>query len=440
MDGATLTLVLFGLLFATVLIGVPIAFALGIVAIVVGFLEWGPFSAFLLSSQVAGALFNQTLIALPFFMFMASVLDRAGIAEDLYAAMHLWMGALRGGLAVGTVLACAGIAAMSGVSAVGVMAMGRLALPAMLGRGYDKGIALGVILAGGALGQLIPPSLIAIVYSGLAGVSIGQMFLAGIGPGLLLTTLFCVYVLVRAGLDPRLAPALPKAERAAIGRRERLVATLKVAPAILVVLAVLGSMFAGLASPTEAAAVGAATSLLVAVLQRRLRLADLATMSLETGRQTAMVMWIAINALLFVAVYSGIGGEAFIRGLVEGLALPPTAIVLVMMAIVFALGFVMDPIGILFLTMPIFIPIVEAIGFDPILFGGLVILNLEMAYLTPPFGYNLFYLKSVAPPSVTLADLYRAAPAFVALQALGLAICWLVPEIVTGLPQAVLGR
>ncbi|MGJ3264947.1 MAG: TRAP transporter large permease [Salinarimonas sp.] len=440
MDGAALTFVLFGLLFATVLIGVPIAFALGIVAIVVGFVEWGPFSAFLLSSQVAGALSNQTLLALPFFMFMASVLARAGIADDLYAAMHLWMGALRGGLAVGTIVACAGIAAMSGVSAVGVMAMGRLALPAMLERGYDRGIALGVILAGGALGQLIPPSLIAIVYSGLAGVSIGKMFLAGIGPGLLLTALFCVYVLVRAGLDPRLAPALPKTERARVGARERLAVSLRVLPAIVVVLAVLGSMFAGLASPTEAAAMGAATSLLVAALQRRLRAGALAAMALETGRQTAMVMWIAINALLFVAVYSGTGGESFIRGLVEGLALPPAAIVLVMMAIIFALGFVMDPIGILFLTMPIFIPIVSAIGFDPILFGGLVILNLEMAYLTPPFGYNLFYLKSVAPPAITLADLYRAAPAFVALQALGLAICWLVPEIVTGLPQAVLGR
>lgn len=439
MGGEVLTLILFGALFFLIFTGVPITFALGIVAISVGFLEWGPFSIFLLSGQVTGAIFNQSLISIPFFLLMASILSRTGIADDLYKAMYIWMGGLRGGLAAGTVLVCAGIAAMSGVSAVGVMSMGRLALPAMLKRHYDKRIALGVILAGGALGQLIPPSLMAIVLSGVSGVSIGKMFLAGLGPGLLLTALFCSYVLIRSWMKPDLCPALPKVERDALTWRDRAAATVRIVPAAIVVLSVLGSMFGGIASPTEAAAMGAATSLIVAFAQGRLSLSIIPEICVEAARQTTMVLWIAMTSLLFVAVYSGIGGQDIIREIIDGLSLSPAMLIAAMMVIIFVLGFIMDPLGIIFLTMPIFVPMVIEVGFDLIWFCGLVIVNLEMAYLTPPFGYNLFYLKSVAPKDVNIRDIYAAAPQFVLLQMIGLIICCLAPWVITGLPEAVFG-
>src|SRR5690606_14876243 len=251
MSVETLTLVLFAGLFALIFLGVPLAFALGTVAVVVGYFEWGPMALHLLAGHVKGTVFNYTLVSIPFFMFMASVLSKSGVADDLYAAIYMLLGPIRGGLAVGTVLACALIAAMSGVSAVGVMAMGTLALPAMISRGYDKHMAMGTVLAGGALGQLIPPSILGIVYSGLANVSIGQIFLAGVVPGLLLATLFITYVLIKCLIDRNAGPALSAEERALITWKERVSSLLGLAPALLLVLAVLGVMFAGIAGPTE---------------------------------------------------------------------------------------------------------------------------------------------------------------------------------------------
>lgn len=435
----SLTALLFLGLFGLIFLGVPLAFALGSVALVLGYFQWGPLSLHLISSQIKGAIFNYTLVSIPFFMFMANMLSKSGIADDLYAAIHKLMGPLRGGLAMGTVLACALIAAMSGVSAVGVMSMGMLALPAMLARRYDKRMALGTILAGGALGQLIPPSVLAIVYSGLANISIGQVFLAGVMPGLLLVGLFIAYVAIRCLLDPQVGPALSAEERAAIDWRERLASLAGVLPPILLVLCVLGSMFAGIASPTEAAAVGALGSLLLALVHGRLDRATLLGACLETLKSTSMVLWIALSSLLFVAVYAGIGGDELVRGLLLDLELPPGGVIVIMMVVIFLLGTVMDPIGIVFLTTPIFVPIVVDLGFSPLWYGALLIINLEMSYLTPPFGYNLFYLKAVAPRHITMVDLYRAVPPFILLQMTGLAAAALFPDLATWLPNLVFG-
>ncbi len=434
-----LTAILFLGLFALIFLGVPLAFALGSVALVLGYFQWGPLSLHLIASQVKGAIFNYTLVSIPFFMFMANVLSKSGIADDLYAAIHKLLGPLNGGLAMGTVLACALIAAMSGVSAVGVMAMGMLALPAMLARGYDKRMAMGTILAGGALGQLIPPSILAIVYSGLANISIGQVFLAGVVPGLLLVALFVGYVAIRCLLDPAKGPALSPEERARLTWSERLASLAGVLPPMLLVLCVLGSMFGGIASPTEAAAVGALGSLLLALLHRRLTWQNLFAACRETLKSTSMVLWIALASLLFVSVYAGIGGDDLVRGLLLDLGLPPGGVIVIMMVIVFLLGMVMDPIGIVFLTTPIFVPIVVELGFSPLWYGALLIINLEMSYLTPPFGYNLFYLKAVAPEGTTMAELYRAVPPFIALQMLGLAAAAFFPELVTWLPTLAFG-
>lgn len=439
MEAGTLTVLLFGSLFFLIFLGVPLAFAIGSVAIVVGFFEWGPMALHLLSGHVKSAIFNYTLVSIPFFMLMANVLGKAGIANDLYAAIHMLFGPLRGGLAVGTILACTLIAAMSGVSAVGVLAMGTLALPAMLARGYDKHMAMGTILAGGALGQLIPPSVLGIVYSGLANVSIGQVFLSGVMPGLLLVGLFCVYVLARCYLNPEVGPALSLEERSKITAQDRWRAAIGVIPPILLVLAVLGVLFLGIAGPTEAAAVGAAGAILIGLLRRNLRWADMTEALRETLKSTSMVLWIALSSLMFVSVYTGIGGDKLVRSLLVGLDLGPGLVMGIMMVIIFVLGTIMDPVGIIFLTTPIFLPIVVALGFDPLWYGGMLIINLEMSYLTPPFGYNLFYLKSVAPPGITMGDLYRSTPEFVALQALGLVICAVFPSIITWLPRHVFG-
>ena len=434
-----LTVLLFGSLFLLIFLGVPLAFAIGTVAIVGGFFEWGPMALHLFSGHVKSAIFNYTLVSIPFFMFMANILGKAGIANDLYAAIHILFGPLRGGLAVGTILACTLIAAMSGVSAVGVLAMGTLALPAMLARGYDKHMAMGTILAGGALGQLIPPSVLGIVYSGLANVSIGQVFLSGVVPGLMLVVLFCAYVLLRSYFNPKVGPALSAEERSMITANDRWRAAVGVVPPILLVLLVLGVLFLGIAGPTEAAAVGAAGAVLIGLLRRSLRWPHVVEALRETLKSTSMVLWIALSSLLFVSVYAGIGGDKLVRETLVGLDLAPGLVMALMMVIIFLLGTVMDPVGIVFLTTPIFLPIVIALGYDPLWYGGMLIVNLEMSYLTPPFGYNLFYLKSVAPPEITMRDLYRSTPPFVALQALGLLICAAFPGIITWLPRYVFG-
>lgn len=439
MSVMVLTPALFGSLFALIFAGVPLAFALGTVAVVVGLIEWGPMALHLMSGHIKGAIFNNTLVSIPFFMFMASILSKCGIADNLYRAIHMLFGPLRGGLAVGTVLACTLIAAMSGVSAVGVMAMGTLALPAMLARGYDRKMSMGVILAGGALGQLIPPSVLGIVYSGLANVSIGQIFLAGVVPGLLLALLFCLYVLVRCWFDRNAGPALSRQERDAIGWRDKVASVAGVMPAVLLVMLVLGVMFLGIAGPTEAAAVGALGSMVLAWWRGSLSFAMVKSASNETLKATTMILWIALSSLMFVSVYAGIGGDKLVQSLLVGLDIPPMAVLSIMMVIIFLLGTVMDPVGIIFLTTPIFVPIVVDLGYSPLYYGALLIINLEMSYLTPPFGYNLFYLKSVVPRDVTMREIYASTPHFIALQALGLVLCAAFPFIITWLPDLVFG-
>lgn len=435
MPAEILTLVMFVMLGGLIFLGMPIVFALGTVAISVGFMLWGESSLYLLSSHVYGVIFNFTLLSVPFFLFMSNVLKEAGIAEDIYDAMYKWMGILPGGLAIGTIIACAIVASLSGVSAVGVMAMGTLALPAMLARGYDKRLASGTILAGGALGQLIPPSIIALVYSNIATVSVGKMFLAGVLPGILLSCLFILYIFIRCVLDKKLCPPLSKETIASFTWEVRCKSLLKITPPMLIIVAVLGSLFGGIASPTESAAVGAVSSLLLATCYGRITWKNLKIITLDTLKSSAMVMWIATSSLLFVAVYTGLGGSSFIKDLLMGLTVSPAVIMCLMMLLVFFLGTFMDPVGILYLVCPIFLPIVIDLGYDPIWFGGILILNLETSYLTPPFGYNLFYLKSVATDILSTKDLYLSTPPFILLQLIGMLLCVLFPEIILWLPN-----
>ncbi|GAB5512255.1 MAG: TRAP transporter large permease subunit [Hyphomicrobiales bacterium] len=430
MDASLLTILLFASLICILFLSVPIAFGIGIVSLTFGYFIWGPASIFILASQVYAGMQNPSLVSLPFFMFMAAILVRSGIADDLYDAMYLLIGKFRGGLAIGTIFVCAGIGCMSGVSAVGVLTSTKIALPAMLRRNYDEKISLGVIMSGGALGQLFPPSVLAIVYGGLSGVSVGKMFAVGLSTGIALVFCLVTYVFIRCWLNKELCPAAEDDPRQEISLQTRIQIYSRTLPSILIVLAVLGSMLAGIATPTEAAAIGAAASALIALILRAINGKDIFNAAVDAAKQTTMVLWIALNSLLFVSVYSGIGGGDVVNDLIVNLSISPGLVTAAMLVIVFVLGFFIDPIGILFLTMPVFLPVLLALDVNLIWFGALTILVLETAYLTPPFGYNIFFLKAAAPASISLLTIYSATPAFVLIQLLTVAVCFAMPEIV----------
>jgi tripartite ATP-independent transporter DctM subunit len=429
---------LFLSLFVLILMGVPLAFALGTVALTASFFLWGPQSLYILGTHAEGLIFNYTLLAVPFFVFMANILNVTRLAEGFYDTMYKWLGPVRGGLGYGTVLACAVIAAMSGVSAVGVVTMGVLALPSMLRHGYNRKMAMGTIMAGGALGQLIPPSILALLYSGVAGISVGKMFLAGVGPGALLVGLYILYIAIRSGLNYRMAPPMSLEERATITWGNKFRSLIHVIPAAILIFCVLGLLLLGVASPSEAAATGAAGSVCLGLLAKRLNWEKFKEACLSTVQTTSMVMWIAMASVVFVSIYAGIGGDEFIRSTLEILTTNRWTTLILIFAVIFLLGTMMDPVGIIFLAVPIFLPIVESLGFDKLWFGGMVILCLETAYLTPPFGYNLFYLKSVTPPDVKMKEIYQAAIPFILIQLVALALCILFPQIVVELPNRLL--
>jgi tripartite ATP-independent transporter DctM subunit len=435
-----ITLLLFISLFTLIFLGVPLAFALGSVAIIFSYFLLGPKSLYLLTSRTSGAMFNYIMLAVPLFMFMANVLERSGLADDLYHAFHIWMGPVRGGLAIGTVLICTAMAAMSGVSAAAVLTMGIIAVPAMIKRGYDKSLVLGSTMAGGALGQLIPPSVLMVVYGGMAGVSVGKLFMGGVFPGLLLSGLFVLYIAVRSFIQKDVAPALPLEERRQITWQMKFVALKAIVLPALLIVGVLGSIFQGVATPTEAAAIGALGSILCGLVYKRLSWEVIKGACVNTLKSTCMVMWIMVGSLLFVSFYFGVGGADFVKDTLVGIKLNPWVIILGMQLVIFFLGCLMDPAGIVMLCTPLWIPVIKALGFDPLWFGVLFIVNLEMSYLTPPFGYNLFYMKSISPEGITMADIYRSVTPFVALQGVGLVLCMIFPEIITWFPGKMIGK
>jgi tripartite ATP-independent transporter DctM subunit len=369
---------------------------------------------------------------------MAAVLQRSGIVDALYRAMELWFVRLSGGLAVGTVVICTIMAAMTGIVGAAVAAMGILALPSMLKRGYDQRLALGTICAGGTLGILIPPSVITIVYAVTAQISVGQMFIGGIVPGLLLAALYIAYIVVRTALQPQMAPTSREAEDVGWGLRLRALSAL-ILPALIIV-GVLGSIYAGIATPTEAAAVGVAGAVLSAATQRRLDAEMLGRAAFDTLKVSAMILWITIGAKAFVAIFTGTGGADFLLGQIEALEANRYVVLLAMMLILIFLGMFLDEIGIILLCVPVFLPVIRFLEFDPLWFGIVFLVSAQMAYITPPFGYTLFYLKGVVPPSIGMETIYRAIVPFFVLQVVGLVICVVWPELVLWLPQQMIGR
>ncbi|MCO5786279.1 TRAP transporter permease DctM/Q [Pseudomonas sp. G11-1] len=433
MSVEVLTLLFFGALVLFILLGLPLVFVLGGVSVVFLYFTWGIESFYMVSSQIYGSMGSFTLVAIPLYVFMAMILERTGVARDLYHMMHLWFGGMRGGLAVGTLGICAIFAAMVGVSGAAVVAMGTIALPAMLQRGYDKRMALGVINTGGGWGILIPPSIMMILYALISGVSVGKMFAAGILPGLLLIVITVLYVIIRSFLQPELAPALPASERASWPEKFRAVRSV-VLP-VLVVVMVMGSIIGGLTTPTEAAAMGVLGALISAAVYRQLSFSMVHEASIRTLKLTGMIAWILFAAHAFSAAYQSMGAQQLIEGLMQLIPGGPWGIIIAMMIIVFLLGMVLDPLGIMLITLPVFLPIVDALGFDPIWFGILFVINMEIGYMTPPLGFNLFYLKAIVPPGITMKDIYASVIPFVLLEILAIIIMMIFPQIVTYLPN-----
>ncbi|MCO6389630.1 TRAP transporter large permease subunit [Aliihoeflea aestuarii] len=428
-----LTVLFFGSLVVFLMLGVPVVFVLGGISVIFLYFTWGPHAFYIVASRMWTTMNNFTLIAIPLYILMAMILERSGVAQRLYHMMHLWWGGIRGGLAIGTIFICAIFGAMVGISGAAVTAMGTIALPAMLKRGYDKELVLGAINTGGGWGVLLPPSILMVLYSLITGVSVGQLFAAGVGPGILLIIMAAIYIAVRCHLQPHLGPPLPPEERG--DWSEKLAALRAVILPILIVFFVLGSIFAGLATPTEAAAIGVFGALMTSFVNRQFSWSMLGEASLRTFRLTAMIMWILFAAHAFSTAYTAMGAQSFITELMNYVPGGKWGALIAIMVILFLLAMVLDPVGIMLITLPVFMPLVAMHGFDPIWFGILFIIMMEIGYMTPPFGFNLFYLKGVAPPDVTMGDIYRSIVPYTIVELVGLAIIIMFPAIALWLPS-----
>lgn len=427
------TLTLFGLFILLMVMGQPLMLALGASAVVGIYFLWGPDALHLTAIRAYSAANNFVLMAIPPFIFMGCMLERAGIAQGLYDLMHKWLGGLPGGLGIGTILVCTIFAAMVGVSGAATITMALVALPSMLKYNYDKRLSVGVIAAGGALGVLVPPSVLFIVLALYTNTSVGKLFMGGLAAGLVLVVLFIGYTFIISYLRPDIGPAVPKLERASWPERIR--ALKAVGLPILLIAVVLGSLLLGVATPSEAAAVGGAGAMLCALLQGTLSRKNVMDASLTTLRLSAMVMWIVFAANIFTALYTAIGAENLVRDTLSIMPGGAWGIIISMQIIWLVMGCMLDPLGIMILTAPLFFPIVTSMGFDPIWFGVLFVVNMEMAFLTPPFGFNLFYIRSVAPPDVSMLDIYRSVLPFVMLQALGLTLMMIFPQLILWIPN-----
>lgn len=429
------TLLMVAGLFALMAIGVPLAASTLLVALTAALLKFGPPGLLLISTNVTGVLLDKhALIAVPFFVFMANVMERSGVARELFDSMSALAGRLRGGVAVQTCLVSVVLAAMSGIVGGEIVLLGLIALPQMLRLGYDRKLSIGGICASGSLATLIPPSVVLIVYGAEAGVSIKDLFSAGITPGILLAGLYIAYILARCNLNPALSP--PPESGPAVPLRRRLRELKGLAAPGALIFGVLGSIYAGIATVTESAAIGAAGAMLVALLRRELSPNAIREALWATTMTTGAILWIIIGAVSLVGIYNIMGGGAFLRGLLTGADAHPMLVVLMMMGIVFLLGTFMEWIAIVFITVPVFAPVISQLGYDPVWFGILFAMNIQIYMLSPPFGPACFYLKSVAPADVSLREIYAAVLPFIFLQIVGLGLVMAFPQIALWLPRA----
>ncbi|KKJ78793.1 C4-dicarboxylate ABC transporter permease [Kiloniella litopenaei] len=417
------TLVMFVMLLVLLMTGMPLAFVTLLVALVFALGWFGPMAVPLITSRVYSFVSSFVFVSVPMFVLMAALLDRSGIARDLFDAMKLVGGRVRGAVAIQTIFVAVVLAAMSGIIGGEIILLGLLALPQMLRQGYDRNLAIGVVCAGGSLGTMVPPSIVLIIYGLTASVSIGDLFTSAFIPGLMLASFYVAYVLIRCYLNPNLAP---EPEIKPIPFKEKLKLLKGIILPIMVVIFVLGSIYGGIASVTEASAVGVAGVLLSVIIRGEFTFAMFKGAAVQTLSTCGMIVWIGIGASALVGVFNLMGGINFVSALITGISDNGIIIILFMMLILFVLGMFLDWVGIALLTMPIFVPIVISLGYDPVWFGVLFAMNMQVSFLSPPFGPAAFYLKSVAPPDISLGVIFRSLLPFICIQivAVGLLIAF----------------
>jgi tripartite ATP-independent transporter DctM subunit len=442
-----MTVAMFVTLILAITLGHELAFTLAAVATLFGLIDNGfnvP-SLFLMFANNAWGLFNNyTLVAVPLFILMAQLLDQSKVAEALFEALYIVLGSVRGGLGLAVVVVCTVFAATTGIIGASVVAMGLLATPALVGKGYQKEMTSGIICASGTLGILIPPSIMMVVYGGLTGLketSVGNLFAGAILPGLILAGLYFSYISIRCLINPKLGPPISKEEASKWSARQKWLMTLKsLVPPLGLILMVMGTILAGIATPTEAAGLGALGAFILALFNRAVSWKMIVKASRATMKTTAMVMTLFIGGMFFSTVFLSMGGGDVVADLFIGSGLNRWLSLVIMMGIVFLMGMFIDWAAILLVTVPIFMPIAMELGFDPLWFAILMCVNLQTSFLTPPFGYALFYFAGVAPPGYTMMHIYRGIIPFVILQLIGLIVIGVFPQLTTYLPDLFFGR
>lgn len=420
-------------------LGLPLAWSIGAVAVGLVLLMFDPQVMVMLVSRVFDMSLNYTLMSVPLFVLMAGILQRSGVADQLFRAVNVWAGGLRGGLAVGTIIANAIMASMVGIIGAEIVTFGLIALPEMLKNKYHHKLALGSIAAGGGLATLIPPSVVFIVYGMTAGCSVGELFLAGVLPGLLLGLLFILYVIWYGWRHPDAAP-LASLEERRMPLGQKLRAQKELALPLLLAGTVLGSIYAGVATPSEAAGVGVLGSILVALINRKFRWGMLRDSLYETLKISSMLAWLFFGAQTIIGAYTLAGGTRFVTEALKAMELGPWGTLIFMNLIWVFLGCFLDWIGILFLTVPIFLPIILEFGFDPVWFGVVYCMNMHISYLTPPFAPSAFYMKSITPDEISMGQIYTATLPYLWLTFLATAIVTAWPGLSLWLPELLLRR
>jgi len=430
------TILMLGGVLAGVLLGYPLAIPVGALGLIFGFLLFGTPVFDLLYARLFRLINSYALLAVPLFVFMGVMLERSGIAERMYDALYLWLSGLRGGLAIITVLMGTVLAACVGIIGASVSMLALLALPSMVKRGYSKSLASGAVCAGGTLGILIPPSIMLVIYGPMANISVGKLFMAAFIPGFVLSALYCSYIALRCFFQPRIAPAVPVEERAVPFMKKTTMLVTSLVPPGILMLSVLGSIFFGIAPPTEAAAVGAFAATILAVAYRRFSFEVLKSTATQTLKVTSMILLIGGLSFVFVGVFIPAGGAKVVKELILAAPGGHWGAFAVVMFIIFVLGFFIDWIGIIFIMVPILAPIAPELGFDPLWFAMMIIINLQMAFMTPPMAAAIFYLRGSAPADlgITMGDIIRGVFPFVGLIIIGLGLCVAFPQLILWLP------
>ncbi len=436
-----LTLLIFAITLFFILIGNPIAYALMGGAIVIGITTIGPKAYDLFQTGIYVQITSYGLLAVPLFVFMGNMIETTGITKRMFDALNVCMGNIRGGLIVVTIIIGTILAACVGVIAASVVMLGLIGLPMMMERGYDKKLACGAICASGSLGILIPPSIMLVMYGPAASISVGKLFMGAFLPGLLLSALYIIYNLIMCGINPALAPPSPKTEDVPLGKKIKML-VISLVPPLVLISAVLGAIMFGVAAPTEAAAVGALASILLAIAYKTFTMENLRKALVDTAKNYAMVQMIAWSAKAFTVLFLKLGCGSVIKDVILGIPGGRWASFLVIMLITFILGMFIDWIGIILIMIPIVTPLAATMGFDAVWFAMMIIINLQLSFITPPFAYAIFFLKGVTRPEwdISTNDIIMGILPYIGIICLGLVLCTIFPQIITYLPSIAVGK